>query len=164
MGALKSFGRTAVSILRAMGADENLMERASSATVPSNARQQMVMNLADYFQDAEGGKSLVAGGILVFRNPIALGQEITRLGRNIGNNLKSLDDTHVAAGCVRWLPGIRRKPSNRKILRSRHRSPKCSSGTNEFVGSNKENAGRLKPYGQGAWSIGDAARPGKSEA
>ncbi len=104
VGALKGFGQTGVSVLRAMGADENLMDRADRALMPTNARQAMVMKLTDYAQDLEGAKSLAAGGILVLRNPVALGQEITRPGRNIVNNMKALDAEHISAA-VRELAG-----------------------------------------------------------
>jgi RHS repeat-associated protein len=104
VGALKSLGRTVLPVLESAGLNRQASEWAEEALMPSNARQEMVMNVTDFAQDAEGAKALAAGGILVIRNPLALGQEITSLGKNIANNLKSLDDVHVGAA-LRELAG-----------------------------------------------------------
>jgi hypothetical protein len=72
--------------------------------MPSNARQEMVIKVTDFVQDVEGGKALAAGGVMIIRNPLELGREVTRLGKNIANNLKSLDAEHIGAA-VRELAG-----------------------------------------------------------
>jgi len=65
VGAGKGFAGSAVSLLRALGANSATMDQIDELLQPTNARQAGVINLTNLLQDAFAAKSLIAGGIIV---------------------------------------------------------------------------------------------------